>query len=85
MTLQEITGLITVVSFVGGIAIFLFKKIVIEPLQRSIDALNSTLKEFKVSTEKNIEMLEKRVDIVEDKATRHDEQIKSLFKLKEAN
>ena len=32
MTLQEITGLITVVSFVGGIAIFLFKKIVIDPL-----------------------------------------------------
>lgn len=85
MSIQEITGLITVASFLGGIATFLFKKIVIEPLQKSIDSLNSTLKEFKVSTEKNIEMLEKRVDVVEDKTTRHEEQIKSIFKFKEAN
>ena len=31
MSIQEITGIITIISFVGGIATFLFKKIVIDP------------------------------------------------------
>lgn len=79
MSLQEITYLITVISFIGGIAIFLFKKIVIEPLQNSIDLLNDTLKGFKLSTNKELEFHEKEIDLLKEKATRHDEQIKTLF------
>ncbi|MEN2765689.1 hypothetical protein [Ornithinibacillus xuwenensis] len=79
MTLQELTYLITVISFLGGIAIFLFKKIVIEPLQKSINLLNDTLKGFKLSTDKELELHEKEIDYLKEKTTRHDEQIKTLF------
>lgn len=79
MSLQEVTYLITVISFLGGIAIFLFKKIVIEPLQKSINLLNDTLKGFKLSTNKELELHEKEIDLLKEKTTRHDEQIKTLF------
>lgn len=79
MTLQELTYLITVISFLGGIAIFLFKNIVIKPLQNSIDLLNDTLKGFKVSTDKQLDLHEKEIDLLKEKTTRHDEQIKTLF------
>lgn len=79
MTIQEIAGLIGIISFIGGIAIFLFKKIVIEPLQKSINSLNDTLKEFKVSTDRKIDLIENEIDALKEKSTRHDEQIKTLF------
>lgn len=78
--LQEITWVIGIISFIGGIAIFLFKKIVIEPLQKSINSLNDTLKEFKLSTDRNITLIENEIDILKEKTTRHDEQIKTLFR-----
>ena len=40
---------------------FLFKKIVIEPLQKSIESLNKTLQRFKVSTNKELEIHDKEV------------------------
>ena len=84
MTIQETLGVIvsviTILSFIGGVVIFLFRKIVISPLQVSIDNLNSTLKEFKLSTDKRLELVENRVDIVEDKTTRHETQINFLLK-----
>lgn len=78
--LQEITWIIGILSFVGGIAIFLFKKIVIEPLQRSIDALNNTLQEFKQSTDRKLDIHDKEIDLLKIKTARHDEQIKTLFR-----
>jgi len=75
----DVTSIVTVVSFLGGIAIYLFKKIVIEPLQKAIESLNKTIESFKISAEKRMELIEQRVDIVEDKSTRHEEQIKSIF------
>ena len=80
--LQEITWLIGIISFIGGIAIFLFKKIVIEPLQRSIDGLNTTLQEFKIGTDRKINLIDDEIDVLKEKTTRHDEQIKTLFKAK---
>lgn len=80
--LQELTWIIAILSFVGGIAVFLFKKIVIEPLQNSINALNATLKEFKFSTDKQLELHEAEIDLLKEKTTRHDEQIKTLFNSK---
>lgn len=84
MTIQETLGVIvsviTILSFIGGIVIFLFRKIVISPLQISIDNLNSTLKEFKLSTDKRLEIVESRVDVVEDKTTRHETQLNFLLK-----
>lgn len=79
MSLQEITYLITVISFLGGIAIFLFRNIVIKPLQNSINSLNETLKAFKLSTDKQLDLHEKEIDLLKEKTTRHDEQIKTLF------
>lgn len=84
MYLQEITWVIAIISFVGGIAIFLFKKIVIEPLQKSINSLNDTLKEFKFSTDKNIRLIDKEIDLLKEKTTRHEVQINSLLKTKES-
>ena len=84
MTLQEITWLITILSFIGGIVIFLFKKIVIEPLQRSIESLNTTLKDFKLSTDRSIHLIEGEIDVLKEKTTRHDEQIKTLFRKEES-
>lgn len=77
--MSDITGLITILSFVGGIVMFLFKKIVTEPLQKSIDSLNRTIEGFKATTEKRMELIENRVDLVEDKTSRQEEQIKSIF------
>jgi len=82
--LQEITWIIGIISFVGGIAIFLFKKIVIEPLQKSINSLNETLKEFRLSTNKQLEIHDKEIDLLKIKTTRHEEQIKTLFSKKES-
>ena len=79
MYLQEITWVIGIISFIGGIAIFLFKKIVIEPLQKSINSLNDTLKDFKLSTDRKITLIEGEIDVLKEKTTRHDEQIKTLF------
>ncbi|HLT41947.1 MAG TPA: hypothetical protein VKZ95_04515 [Sphingobacteriaceae bacterium] len=79
MSLQEITYVITVISFLGGIAIFLFRNIVIKPLQNSINSLNETLKAFKISTDKQLDLHEKEIDLLKEKTTRHDEQIKTLF------
>ncbi len=70
------------ISSLGGIAIFLIKKIVIEPLQTSINSLNDTLKEFKLSTNKQLELHEKEIDLLKEKSTRHDEQIKTLINVK---
>ncbi len=83
MYLQEITWVIAILSFIGGIAIFLFKKIVVEPLANSINLLNDTLKEFKLSTDRKLGNVEGRVDLIEDKLIRHDEQIKTLFNKRE--
>lgn len=80
--LSDATAVIAIISFFGGIVMYLFKKIVIEPLQKSIESLNDTLKEFKISTEKRLDFMEKRIDDVEDRTSRHDEQIKTLFSLK---
>ena len=82
LSLQEMTWIITILSFVGGIAIFLFKKIVIEPLQNSINSLNETFKEFKLSTDKRLELNEKEIELLKIKTTRHEEQIKTLFNKK---
>ncbi|WP_077301558.1 hypothetical protein [Virgibacillus pantothenticus] len=79
MELQELTYLITVISFLGGITIFLFKNIVIKPLQNSINSLNDTLKAFKLSTDKQLELHDKEIDFLKEKTTRHEEQIKTLF------
>lgn len=79
MELQEITWVITILSFVGGIAIFLFKKIVIEPLQKAIDTLNDTLTRFERSTNRQLDLLDKEIELLKLKTTRHDEQIKTLF------
>jgi hypothetical protein len=79
MELQELTYLVTVISFLGGIAIFLFKNIVIKPLQNSINSLNDTLKAFKLSTDKQLELHDKEIDFLKEKTTRHEEQIKTLF------
>jgi hypothetical protein len=79
MDLQQITWLITILSFIGGIAIFLFKKIVIEPLQKSIDSLNTTLRDLKLSTDKRLDLIDGEIDILKEKTFRHDEQIKTLF------
>jgi len=68
-----------VISFLGGIAIFLFRNIVIKPLQNSINSLNETLKAFKISTDKQLDLHEKEIDLLKEKTTRHDEQIKTLF------
>ena len=80
--LQQIVSIITILSFLGGIVIFLFKKIVISPLQLSIDNLNDTLKDFKFTTDKQLEVHEREIDLLKEKTTRHDEQIKTLFNSK---
>jgi len=77
--LSDVTALIAIISFVGGIAMYLFKKIVIEPLQKSIDSLNKAIEGFKETAEKRMSLIEQRIDLMEDRTTRHDEQIKTLF------
>lgn len=77
--LSDVTALIAILSFVGGIVIFLFKKVVIEPLQKSIDSLNRTIEGFKETAEKRMGLIEQRIDLLEDRSTRHDEQIKTIF------
>lgn len=79
LSLQELVWIITIISFLGGIVIFLFKKIVIEPLQKSINSLSTIIKDFKKTTDKEIELLDKEIDLLKEKTTRHDVEIKTLF------
>lgn len=80
MYLQEVALIVTILSFVGSIAIFLFKKIVIEPLQKAIDSLNHTLSRLEDSTNRHLEVLDKEIDLLKIRTTRHEEQLKTLFK-----
>ena len=80
MFLQELTWIVAILSFFGGIAIFLFKKIVIEPLQKSINSLNFTLKKFEESTNRQLELIDKEIEFLKLKTARHDEQLKTLFR-----
>jgi len=84
MYLQEITWIIAILSFVGGIAIFLFKKIVIEPLQKAIESLNKTIQRLETSTNKQLEIHDKEIDLLKIKTTRHEEQLKTLFNKRES-
>lgn len=79
MYLQEMAWIVTILSFVGGIVIFLFKKIVIEPLQKAIDGLNDTLKKFEESTNRQLGIIDREIELLKIKTTRHDEQLKTLF------
>lgn len=78
-TLQIITLIISIITFIGSIGIFLFKKIVIDPLQRAIDMLNSTLTRFEKSTNRQLELMDKEIGLLKLSNTRHEEQIKTLF------
>lgn len=77
--LSDVTALIAILSFVGGIVMFLFKKIVIEPLKNSIDSLNRTIEGFKETAEKRMSLIEQRVDLLEDRSSRQEEQLKTVF------
>lgn len=79
MTLQEMTWIISILTFVGGIATFIFKKIVIEPLQKSINALNDTLKDFQMSTNKQLEIHDKEIELLKISDAEQRQQIKTLF------
>lgn len=59
---------------------FYLKKIVIDPLQRAIDTLNSTLKRFEESTNRQLELLNEEISLLKYENIRHEEQIKTLFK-----
>lgn len=83
MYLQEITWIIAIVSFMGSIAIFLFKKIVIEPLQKSIQSLDKTIQQLERSTNKQLDIHDKEIELLKIQATRHEEQLKTLFNKKE--
>lgn len=81
--LQMVTLTITILTFVGSIAIFLFKKIVIDPLQSAIDTLNSTLSRLEKNTNRHLELMDKEIELLKLSNTRHEEQIKILFSDKE--
>lgn len=82
MYLQEITWIIAILSFLGGIAIFLFKKIVVEPLQKAIKSLDKTIQRLETSTNKQLEIHDKEIELLKLQSTRHEEQIKTLFSKK---
>ena len=84
MSIQEITGIITIISFVGGIATFLFKKIVIDPLKIAIESLNATIQKLEQGTSKQLDIHDKEIELLKLKTTRHDEQLKTLFGKRES-
>jgi len=49
-------------------------------LQRAIDTLNSTLKRFEESTNRQLELLNEEISLLKYENIRHEEQIKTLFK-----
>lgn len=77
----QITALvITIISFIGSIAAYLFKKIVTDPLQRSINLLNSTLSKIEDSTNRQLKIIDKEISHLKLSDTRQEEQIKTLFR-----
>ncbi|MFX3616522.1 MAG: hypothetical protein ACE3JK_03270, partial [Sporolactobacillus sp.] len=78
--IEDMASAVAVISFAGGIILYLFKKIVTDPLRGSIDALNKTIDSFKKDSSDRMDRVEKRVDILEDHVTRHEERIKTLYK-----
>jgi hypothetical protein len=88
MTLQEIIAIITVVlallSFFGGIATFIFKKIMIDPLKGAINSLDVTIQKLEKSTNKQLDIHDKEIEFLKLKTTRHDEQLKTLFGKRES-
>ena len=71
---------------IGGIVPFLFKKIVVKPLQKqkAIESLNKTIQRPEISTNKQLEIQDKGIDILKIKITRHEDQIKTFFGKRES-
>ena len=71
---------------IDGIVPFLFKKIVVKPLQKqkAIESLNKTIQRLETSTNKQLEIQDKEIDILKIKTTRHEEQIKTFFGKRES-
>lgn len=82
-SVEDLASAIAVISFAGGIILYLFKKIVTDPLRGSIDALNRTIESFKKDSTERMDRVEKRVNTLEEHDVRHGEQIKTLFQREE--
>lgn len=78
-SLEDVAAFIGIVSSIGGAILWLFKKLAIDPLRSSIEALNETIRGLKEDHEKRLVKVEDRVDRLEDDDTRYAEQIKTIF------
>lgn len=79
INLQELAWIATIFSVFGGLAIVIFKQIVIVPVQKSITSLAKTIDELKDSINRQLEIMDREIDILKEKTTRQEEQIKTLF------
>ena len=74
----------SVTIFFGGIATFIFKKIVIDPLKEAINSFDVTIQKLEKSTNKQLDIHDKEIEFLKLKTTRHDEQLKTLFGKRES-
>lgn len=85
-SMEDLASAVAVISFAGGIILYLFKKIVTDPLRGSMNELNDSiiginrmLEAFKAETNGRIDGLVGRIDKLEEHDIRHTEQIKTLY------
>jgi hypothetical protein len=86
-SIEDLASAVAVISFAGGIILYLFKKIVTDPLRGSMSELNTSILEInrmleslKAETNNRMDKLEGRLGILEEHDVRHEERIKTLYK-----
>lgn len=85
-SVQELASAAAILSFVGGIILYLFKRLVTDPLRGSMDdlsknivAINKMVENMRDAVDKRFDRVESRIDVLEEHDIRHEEQLKTLF------
>lgn len=89
-TIAEWLALLSIIGVLGGYFIWLVNHFIVQPLSDSINRLSTEVKDFKDLSrnehsefKKHFDRIDDRLDDHENHLTRHDEEIKTLFKREE--
>lgn len=87
LSVEDIASLLGVIGSVSGLIFYLFRVIVVKPMSDKSNALNSSIesltdevKQMRENSEQTHDTLEHELHEHEIKLTRHDEEIKTLFR-----
>lgn len=76
---QDLAALATVAAALIGCGAWLFRRVAIDPLKSSVDALREAISELKKQNHEDMEEVFGRLRTLERESTQHEERIETLF------